>query len=226
MSSRNAKAVVLAGVAEVAKALGNAHRVEILELLAQGEKGVEALASRAGLSVANASQHLRLMRGAGLLTSRREGKQVLYQVSDSSVIDTLMTLRRVAERNLAAVREALGGYFHERDSMEPVSREELARRLRDGLVTLIDVRPEDEYEAGHLPGSISIPLGELAHRLRDIPEHLEIVAYCRGPYCVFAFEAVALLRDNGFRVRRLEDGYPEWRAAGLRVEYGSSGQAA
>lgn len=213
---------VLAGVADVAKALGNAHRVEILELLAQGEKGVEALAKRAGLSVANASQHLRFMRGAGLLTSRRQGKQVLYQVSDSSVIDTLTALRRVAERNLAAVREVIGGYFHERDSMEPVSREELARRLRDGLVTLIDVRPEDEYEAGHLPGSISIPLRDLSHRLRDIPRDLEIVAYCRGPYCVFAFEAVALLRDSGFKARRLEDGYPEWRAAGLRVESGSS----
>jgi rhodanese-related sulfurtransferase/DNA-binding transcriptional ArsR family regulator len=224
MSSRNAKAIVLGGVAEVAKAFGNTHRVEILELLAQGEKSVEALARRAGLSVANASQHLRFMRSAGLLTSRREGKQVLYQVSDSSIIDTLVVLRRVAERNLAEVREALGGYFHERDSMEPVSREELAGRLRDGLVTLIDVRPEDEYEAGHLPGSISIPLRELTHRLRDIPKSLEIVAYCRGPYCVFAFEAVALLRDNGFKARRLEDGYPEWRAAGLRVEYGASGR--
>jgi ArsR family transcriptional regulator len=217
MSIHNAKKTVLTGVAEVAKGLGHVHRVEILELLAQGEKSVEALAERAGLSVANASQHLRFMRQAGLLASRRDGKRILYRVSDTKVIELLVALRRVAELNLAAVREAIGGYFRERDAMEPVSRDELARRMKDDLVTVLDVRPEDEFDAGHLAGSINIPLRQLAARLRELPEGQEIVAYCRGPYCVFAFEAVALLRSSGFQARRLEDGYPEWRAAGLPV---------
>ncbi len=218
MSIHNAKKTVLTGVGEVAKGLGHVHRVEILELLAQGERSVEALAERAGLSVANASQHLRFMRQAGLLASRRDGKRILYRVSDVKVIELLGALRRVAELNLAAVREAIGGYFRERDAMEPVSRDELTRRMKDDLVTVLDVRPEDEFDAGHLAGSINIPLRQLAARLRELPEGQEIVAYCRGPYCVFAFEAVALLRRSGFKARRLEDGYPEWRAAGLPVE--------
>jgi ArsR family transcriptional regulator len=201
----------------VAKALGHGHRLEILELLAQGERSVEALAERAGLSVANASQHLRLMRQAGLLASRRDGKRILYRPSDPAVLDLAAALRRVGERNLAEVREVVGGYFRQRDALEPVSRKELARHLEDGLVTVLDVRPEDEFAAGHLPRAINIPLRELKRRLRDLPKDREVVAYCRGPYCVLAFEAVALLRKRGFRVRRLEDGYPEWKAAGLPV---------
>lgn len=218
MSSRNPKSAVFAGFAEVAKALGHGRRLEILELLAQGERSVEALADRAGLSIANASQHLRLMRRAGLLASRRDGKRILYGLSDPSVLDLTAALRRVAERNLAEVREVVGGYFHKRDALEAVSRRELARRLTHGLVTVLDVRPEDEFAAGHLPRSLNIPLRELARRLREIPKSREIVAYCRGPYCVLAFEAVALLRERGFKARRLEDGYPEWKAAGLPVE--------
>jgi ArsR family transcriptional regulator len=218
MSSDNPKRALFAGFAEVAKALGHGHRLEILELLAQGERSVEALAERVGLSIANASQHLRLMRRAGLLASRRDGKRILYRLSEPSVLDLTAALRRVAERNLAEVREVIGGYFRERDALEPVSRKELARRLTDGLATVLDVRPEDEYAAGHLPKAINIPLSELARRLREIPKSREIVAYCRGPYCVLAFEAVALLRERGFKVRRLEDGYPEWKAAGLPVE--------
>ena len=218
MSSRNPKAAVFAGFAEVAKALGHAHRLEILELLAQGERSVEALAERAGLSIANASQHLRLMRRAGLLASRRDRKHILYRLSDPAVLDLVAALHRVGERNLAEVREVVGGYFHERDALEPVSRKELARRLRDGLVTVLDVRPEDEFAAGHLPKAINIPLRELSRRLREIPKNREIVAYCRGPYCVLAFEAVAILRERGFKIRRLEDGFPEWKAAGLPVE--------
>lgn len=217
MSSENPKRTLFAGLAEVAKALGHGHRLEILELLAQGERSVEALAERAGLSIANASQHLRLMRRAGLLVSRRDGKRILYRPSDPSVLDLAAALRRVAERNLAEVREVIGGYFHERDALEPVSRRELAGRLKDGLVTVLDVRPEDEFAAGHLAGAVNIPLRELARRLREIPRSREVVAYCRGPYCVLAFEAVALLRGHGFKVRRLEDGYPEWKAAGLPV---------
>jgi rhodanese-related sulfurtransferase/DNA-binding transcriptional ArsR family regulator len=218
MSSENPKRALFAGFAEIAKALGHGHRLEILELLAQGERSVEALAERVGLSVANASQHLRMMRRTGLLASRRDGKRVLYRPSDPLVLDLTAALRRVAERNSADVREIIGSYFRERDALEPVSRKELARRFKDGLVTVLDVRPEDEYAAGHLPKAINIPLRELVRRLREIPKKREIVAYCRGPYCVLAFEAVALLRERGFKIRRLEDGFPEWKAAGLPVE--------
>jgi len=224
MSSERPKQVLYGQFAEVAKGLGHGNRLEILELLAQGERSVEALAERAGLSVANASQHLRLMRRAGLLVSRRDGKRILYRLSGPSVLDLVAALRQVAEQNLAEVRETVGSYFRERDALEPVARKELVRRLKDGLVTVVDVRPEDEFAAGHLPQAVNIPLRELARRLREIPRNQEVVAYCRGPYCVLAFEAVALLRDRGFKVRRLEDGYPEWKAAGLPVE-GSAGQS-
>jgi len=222
MSRDGPKRVLYSQFAEVAKALGHGHRLEILELLAQGERSVEALAERAGLSIANASQHLRLMRQAGLLASHRDGKYILYRLSDPAVLDLVAALHRVGERNLAEVREVIGGYFHERDALEPVSRKELARRLKDGLVTVLDVRPEDEFAAGHLPQAINIPLRELARQLRGLPKSREVVAYCRGPYCVLAFEAVALLRKRGFKVRRLEDGYPEWKAAGLPVALGET----
>jgi len=218
MSSQSPKHAVFGCFAEVAKALAHGRRLEILELLAQGERSVESVAEAAGLPVANASQHLRLMRRAGVLVSRRDGKRILYRPSDPSVLEAVVTLRRVAERNLAEVRELVRGYFHERGALEPVSRKELARRLKDGSVTVLDVRPEDEFAAGHLPRAINIPLRDLARRLRELPKEREIVAYCRGPYCVFAVEAVALLRKRGFKVRRLEDGYPEWKAAGLPVQ--------
>jgi ArsR family transcriptional regulator len=218
VSSQSPKQLVYAQFAEVAKALGHGMRLEILELLAQGERSVESLAERAGLSVANASQHLRLMRRAGLLVSRRDGKRILYGLSGPAVLDLAASLRRVAELNLAEVQGLLHGYFNKRDALEPVSRKELGRRLKDGLVTVLDVRPPDEYAAGHLPRAVNIPLRDLARRLRELPKGQDVVAYCRGPYCVLAFEAVALLRQRGFTVRRLEDGYPEWQAAGLPVE--------
>jgi ArsR family transcriptional regulator len=204
--------------AEMAKALGHAHRLEILELLAQGERSVESLAERAGLMIGNASQHLRLMRQAGLLVSRREGKRILYRLSDPAVLDLTAALHRLAERNLGEVKSVLAGYFNQRDSMEPVSRKELSRRLRDGLVTVLDVRPTDEFAAGHLPNAVNIPLRDLTRRVGKLPKKQEVVAYCRGPYCVLAFEAVAMLRSRGFEARRLEDGYPQWEAAGLPVE--------
>ena len=218
MSSQGPKQRLYAQFADVAKALGHAHRLEILELLAQGERSVEALADRAGLAVANASQHLRLMRGAGLLASRRHGKHIFYRLSDPAVLALVSALHRVGERTLAEVREVVDGYFQARDAMEPVSRKELAQRLKDGLVTVLDVRPADEFAAGHLPNAISIPLRELRRRLRELPRGRDIVAYCRGPYCVFAVEAVALLRRHGFAARRLEDGFPEWKAVGMPVE--------
>ncbi|MDE2165558.1 MAG: metalloregulator ArsR/SmtB family transcription factor [Alphaproteobacteria bacterium] len=218
MSSGSPKRALFAGFAEVAKALGHGHRLEILELLAQGERSVEALAERIGLSVANASQHLRLMRRAGILVSRRDGRRILYRPADPSVLALTAALRRVAERNAAEAQAVISGYFHRRDALEAVTRRELARRLKDGLVTVLDVRPTDEFAAGHLPHAVNIPLRELARRLREIPKSRAVVAYCRGPYCVLAYEAVALLRGRGFKARRLEDGFPEWRAAGLPVE--------
>ena len=223
MSRENPKRELLSEFAAVAKAFGHAHRLEILELLAQGERGVESIATVAGLSIANASQHLQLLRRAGLVTSRRSGKQVLYRLTDDAVVDLLAGLRRIAENNVANVQRVINGYFHERDSMEPMSRKELVESMRDGLVTLLDVRPADEFAAGHLPGALNIPLKALEQRLAGLPRDQEIVAYCRGPYCVMSFEAVAALRQRGFTVRRLEDGYPEWKAAGRPVEKGGAG---
>jgi rhodanese-related sulfurtransferase/predicted transcriptional regulator len=218
MSSSDPKLKLFAGLAEIGRALGHEHRLRILELLAQRETSVEALAERVGLSIANASQHLRLLRAAGLLTSRRDGKYVLYVVSDSTVLKLTAAVGQVAERNLAEVREVINGYFRARDAFEPISREELRRRLKDDVATLLDVRPGEEFAAGHLPTAINIPLRDLPRRLRELPKSREVVAYCRGAYCVLAFEAVALLRKRGFTAVRLEEGFPEWRAAGLRVE--------
>lgn len=204
----------------VARALGSPHRLEMLEHLAQSERGVEALAERVGLTVANASQHLQQLRRAGLVVSRREGKFVLYRLADDSVLDLMAALSNVAEHNLAEVDRIRRAYFNARDNMEPVSRDELLTRMRDGLVTVLDVRPADEFATGHLPGAINVPLGELEQWLSGLDPEQEIVAYCRGPWCVLSFEAVAALRARGFKVRRLEDGWPEWRAAGLPVERG------
>lgn len=211
------KQALFAEFAGLARALGHAHRLELIEHLAQGERGVEALAARTGLSVANASQHLQQLRRAGLVASRREGKFVLYSLADDGILDLLAALRQMAERRIAEVERILRGYFAERDSMEPVSREELLVRSRAGLVTVLDVRPPDEFAMGHLPGAINIPLEALEARLAELDPAREIVAYCRGTYCVLAFEAVGQLRARGFKVRRLEEGFPEWKAAGLTV---------
>jgi DNA-binding transcriptional ArsR family regulator len=214
------KQAIFEAFAAIARALGHPHRLEILEHLAQGERGVEALSERSGMSVANASQHLQQLKRAGLVSSRRDGKFVLYQLADDNVLGLLGLLRQLAERNLAEVDRIVRGYFAQRDSMEPVSRAELLERMRKGLVTVLDVRPADEFASGHLPGAVNMPLSELEARLAELAPGLEIVAYCRGAYCVLSFEAVAALRTRGFQVRRLEDGFPEWRAAGLVVETG------
>ena len=214
------KQALFAEFATVTRALGHSHRLEILEHLAQGERGVEALSRRIGLSIANTSQHLQQLRRAGLVAPRRDGKFVLYSLADDTVLGLLSSLRQVAERNVAEVDRIVRGYFADRDSLEPVSREELLERSREGLVTVLDVRPTDEFALGHLPGAVNIPLDDLEVRLADLDPGQEIVAYCRGTYCVLSFEAVAELRRRGFRVRRLEDGYPEWKAAGLPVENG------
>jgi len=204
-------------IAALARAMGHEHRLALLEQLAQGECTVEGLSQRAGLSLANVSQHLQKMRASGLVVARRAGKHVLYRLADGPVVEALTALRRLAEHNLAEVRQVAEGYYGRLDGMAPVSREALRAMLEDGTVTLLDVRPEDEYRAGHVPGALNITLDALEQRLAELPRDREIVAYCRGPYCILAYEAARSLRRHGFRVRRLEDGLPEWRAAGLPV---------
>jgi rhodanese-related sulfurtransferase/DNA-binding transcriptional ArsR family regulator len=222
MSSRSPKSMLFTQFAAVAKTLGHAHRLELLEQLAQGERSVEVLADRTGLSVANASQHLQHMRRVGLVATRRQGKFVYYILADDGILDVLTALRRIAERNVAEVERIVRSYFNKRDELEPVSRKQLLKRIRARAVTVLDVRPPDEFALGHLPGAVNIPLGALKARLAELNTGQEIVAYCRGEYCVLSFEAVALLRARGFKVRRLEDGLPEWRAAGLPVITGSA----
>jgi ArsR family transcriptional regulator len=221
MSTRSPKLALFTQFAVVAKSLAHAHRLELLEQLAQGERSVEVLADRTGLSIANASQHLQHMRRAGLVANRRDGKFIYYRLADDAVFDLLAALRGIAERNLAEVDRVVRGYFQERDDLEPVSRKELWKRLRKGAVTVLDVRPEDEFALGHVPGALNIPLRALKARLSELNRSQEIVAYCRGPYCVLSYEAVAALRARGFKVWRLEDGLPEWRSAGLPVATGN-----
>ena len=204
--------------AQVAKALSHPHKLELLELLAQGERNVEALAKVAGFSVANTSRHLQHLRRAGLIASHKEGLYVFYRLAGDDVIDLLRSLRRTGQRHISDVNDVILGYFNDRDNLEAVSRQELLRRSEDGLVTVLDVRPSEEYELGHIPGALNIPLDEIKQHLSTLPKDQEIIAYCRGEYCVLAFEAVAALRKNGFTARRLEEGYPEWRAAGLPIE--------
>jgi ArsR family transcriptional regulator len=217
MSTAGPKRRLYTQFAAVAKAIGHEHRLELLEHLGQGGRSVEALAGLCGLSVANASQHLQQLRRAGLVAAERQGKHVLYRLADDEAVGLLASLRRIAERNLAEVDKVVAGYFRARDAMEPVSHAELVRRIKDGTATVLDVRPADEFALGHVPGAVNIPLQQIERRLAELPRRREIVAYCRGPYCVLAFEAVAALRARGFKVRRLADGMPEWRAAGLPV---------
>lgn len=219
MSSIGPKQEIFTSLAELAQALGHAHRLELLEHIAQGERSVEELSARTKLSFANTSRHLQILRRARLVDIRRNGKNVIYRLAgDCEVIELIHALGRVGERNVAEVGRVMTDYFHARDALEPVARDELLLRIEAGLVTVLDVRPEDEYARGHLPGALNIPFGELERRLAELPMGREVIAYCRGPYCVLSFEAVAALRARGYLTRRLEDGYPEWRAAGLPVE--------
>jgi ArsR family transcriptional regulator len=214
----SAKMRIFECLAEVAQALGHANRLELLELVSQGERTVEELADRTGMSFANTSRHLQILRTAGLVESRRRGKYILYSAAGQPQITELRrSLGVVGERNMAEVERIIADYFKVRDSLEAVSRKELMARIKAGEVTVLDVRPEDEFASGHLPGAVNIPLDQLKRRLAELPKGREVVAYCRGPYCVFSFEAVELLRGKGRKARRLEEGFPEWRAAGLPV---------
>ena len=217
VGTRAAKNELHDAFAQVGKALSNGHRIELLDLLAQGERSVELLASRADISLALASAHLQALRRAGLVAARRDGNRILYRLADDDVYALLASLRTVASRLGEADRAAqrfLGA------PQEAVSRADLLGRVRSGDAVVVDLRPADEFEAGHIAGALSIPLPELEARLADLPADVEVVAYCRGPYCAMSPQAVALLERAGRRARRLEDGYPEWRLAGLPIESG------
>lgn len=205
-------------LARVARALASATRLELLDYLAQGERTVDALARISGLSVANTSKHLQQLRQAGLVLARKDGLHVYYSMSGDDVVDAVGSLRALAESRLAEVERLVSSYLANRDDMEPLAAEELMVRLRDDVVTVLDVRPPEEYAQGHLPEAINIPLSELEKHLGDLPSDREVIAYCRGPWCVLSFEAVAQLRMRGFKARRLEGGLPEWRSDGLPVD--------
>ena len=216
--SMNPKREVFATLARVGTALSSPARIEFLELLAQAERSVEQLAAMTGQTAANTSQHLQKLRQAGLIVGRKEGLYVFYRLAGDEVVGLLSALNRVGETYVAEIERIVRLYFAQKDSLEPVKAEDLLDRVRKGLVTVLDVRPKEEYAAGHLPGAVNIPIGELEKRLTSLPKRREFVAYCRGPYCLMSYDAVALLRKKGFRARRLEAGMPEWRHAGLPVE--------
>lgn len=218
MSAHTFKSEIFAQFARVGKAVSSPNRLELLEFIAQGERSVEQLASMAGMSIANTSQHLRLLKSAGLVVARKAGQHVYYRMAGDAVVKLLAGLRSVAEAHIAEVEKLANEYLAHRDTLEPVPFGELLQRAKVGLVTVLDVRPAEEYAAGHLPGAINIPLPDLARRLHELPLAREIVAYCRGPYCLLSFDAVELLRAQGHKARRMKDGYPEWKSAGLPVE--------
>jgi rhodanese-related sulfurtransferase/DNA-binding transcriptional ArsR family regulator len=204
-------------LAIVARALGHGSRLELLDFLAQGERSVEDLAQVAGLSMANTSKHLQQLKAAGLVQARRDGKHIRYRLGDERVLDALGVLRAIAAAHIGAVEDLVASYLKGRDALEPVPAQDLLERVRDGLVTVLDVRPPEEFAQGHVAGALNVPLDRLQDRLKELPPDREVVAYCRGPWCVLSFEAVARLRAAGFAARRLQDGLPEWRRAGLPV---------
>jgi len=207
-------------LARVAKALAQPGRLELLEALGQGPRSVDGLATASGMSVANTSHHLQTLRDGGLVTSRRDGLQVIYSLSDPDIPKLMSCMRRVAERQMAEVERIVRENFGQRDGLTPVKREELLKLVKKGEAMVIDVRPETEFAAGHIPGAVSVPIETLPKRLKNLPKDQEIVAYCRGPYCMFALEAVTALRKKGYRARRLEEGFPEWKAEHLPVDEG------
>jgi len=220
MGDRAAKDALFEGFAEVAKALASGRRAEIVDLLAQGERSVDEVAEEIGQTVANTSHHLRAMARAGLLTTRRDGTRIFYALASDRVGELWTALRDVAVDHVAGIERLAGAYLGERDGVEVIDRAELASRLRRGGLMVLDVRPETEFAAGHIAGARSVPIEELRRHLRVLPKDAEVVAYCRGPYCVYADDAVRELNRKGFRARRLIDGFPEWKRAGLPVAVG------
>jgi len=215
MSTHNPKRDLFQQLARIGTALSSGTRLEFVELLAQRERSVDQLATLAGVAVANTSQHLQKLRQAGLVVGRKEGQYVYYRLAGDEVVRLLGVLGRVGEAHLAEVERIVRIYLESKDELEPVPAHELLERAQRGLVTVLDVRPAEEYAAGHVPGAVNIPIHELEKRLGELPKRKEIVAYCRGPYCLMSFDAVQLLRRKGLKARRLENGLPEWRLSGL-----------
>jgi rhodanese-related sulfurtransferase len=218
MSIENPKREVFAQLARIGNALASSVRLELLELLAQGERSVDRLSALTGATLANTSQHLQRLKRAGLVLGRKQGQFVYYRVAGDDVVRMLGAMSRVGETHIAEIDRIVRLYFLAKDGFEPVAAAELLDRARKGLVTVLDVRPVEEFASGHLPGAVNIPVDQLARRLRELPKSKEVIAYCRGPYCLMSFEAVQLLRKKGMKARRLQNGLPEWRMAGLPVE--------
>ena len=218
MPNRSFKDAIYEQFARLGKAVSAPKRLELLDLLCQGPKTVEVLADHAALSVANTSQHLQVLRAARLVEAEKQGLHVEYRLAGEDVCEFFLALRTLAESRLAEIEVVTREYLGQRDAMDPVAGAELLRRVKSGEVTVLDVRPLEEYRAGHIPGAVSMPLGELQTRFKELPKNREVVAYCRGPYCVFAGEAVELLRKKGFRAQRIQEGVADWRSRGWRVE--------
>lgn len=223
VGERAAKNALFDGFAEAAKALASGRRAEIVDLLAQGDRSVEEIADEIGQSVANTSHHLRAMARAGLLTTRRDGTRIFYALASERVAALWAALRDVAAEHVAGIERLTEAYLGDRDGLEAISRAELVARLKRGDLVVLDVRPHAEFHAGHIAGARSVPLSELRRNLRALPKDVEVVAYCRGPYCVYADDAVRELNRRGYRAQRLEDGFPEWKQAGLPVAAGAGG---
>lgn len=219
MADHRVKSELFDQFARIGKGLASGRRIEMLDVLANGERPVEGLAEQVGLSLANTSRHLQILREGGLVSSRREGTSVIYRLASPEVYEFWASLRSLASNRLAEVDRLVEAYIGSRNGLEPLTRADLFQRLKSGEdLVVLDVRPAEEFAAGHLPGAVSIPLAELERRLEELPKDRDVVAYCRGPYCAFAPEAVAVLRQRGYRVTQLEAGLPEWAAAGLPVE--------
>jgi rhodanese-related sulfurtransferase len=222
LSHREFKDPLYAQFARIGHAVASPKRIELLDLLSQGPKTVELLAEQASIPIKNTSAHLRVLRQSLLVETRREGTHVHYSLADEGVFHFLRALQMLAHGRLAEVEKVASLYLTQRDELEPISLKELRRLIRDGSVTVIDVRPAAEYEVGHIPGAISIPVDQLKRRLNEIPKKRNVVAYCRGPYCVYSVEAVEILRKRGFQARRADEGLPDWRAEGWPIEVGSA----
>jgi rhodanese-related sulfurtransferase/biotin operon repressor len=218
MPLQSPKREIFQQLARIGGALSSGVRLELLELVAQGERSVDQLSALTGATVANVSQHLQKLKQAGLILARKQGQFVFYRIAGDEVIGMLSALSRVGETHVAEVERIVRMYFFSKDDFEPVAPKDLLDRALRGLVTVLDVRPAEEFASGHVPGALNIPVEQLARRLRDLPKGKEVIAYCRGPFCLMSFEAVQLLRKKGIKARRLQDGMPEWRTAGLPVE--------